>query len=60
MIAFIEKYPTFITIRIDGEGLVDKRVLVVKPGEQLKLNDLHFSYDELRLGPQVILVNSVG
>ena len=55
---FIEKYPDFVSVRTEREGIPDKRVLIVKPGEYLRLNRLEFSYTELRTAARIIQLQS--
>jgi len=54
MKAIIEKYPSFVSVRIDGGNNTDKRIIIVKPDEYVNLNNFQFSYAELRNSPRII------
>ena len=43
---FIDKYPEFIAVKIKSSDVFDKRVLIIRPGEDLVLPQLRLSYIE--------------
>lgn len=51
---FIDKYPEFIAVKIKSSDVFDKRVLIIRPGEDLVLPQLRLSYIELLGSPQII------
>lgn len=55
---YIEKYPEFISAKIEKAGISGKRLIIVKPGEYLSIGNLDFSYTELMLAPRIIRIQS--
>ena len=54
----IDKYPEFIAVKTKSEGVIDKRVLIIRPGEELILPHLRLSYIELLSSPQIITLRT--
>ena len=50
----IDKYPEFIAVKTKSEDVFDKRVLIIRPGEEFVLPNLKLTYIELLSSPQVI------
>jgi hypothetical protein len=51
---FLEKYPDFVSVRTQRECIPDKRVLLVKLGEYLRVNRLKFSFTEQSSAARII------
>lgn len=54
----IDKYPEFIAVKIKREDVFDRRVLIIRPGEEFILQNLKLSYIELLSSPQIITYHS--
>jgi hypothetical protein len=54
----IDKYPEFIAVKIKREDVFDRRVLIIRPGEEFILQNLKLSYIELLSSPQIITHHS--
>lgn len=54
----IDKYPEFIAVKMNRPNAIDRRVLIIRPGEELILPNLRLTYFELLSSPRIIAYQS--